>query len=93
VAGVAIVDGRVLLHQGAGDDFWTLPGGRPEVMETASDALGREMLEETALTVTVSRLLWTVENFFTYGGRQFHELLLCFEMTLPNSGHRGSDGP
>ena len=84
VAGVAIVDGRVLLHQAAGDDFWTLPGGRPEAMETASDALRREMLEEAALAVSVSRLLWIAENFFEYGGRRFHELLLCFEMAVPD---------
>jgi 8-oxo-dGTP pyrophosphatase MutT (NUDIX family) len=85
VAGVAIVDGHVLLHQAAGDDFWTLPGGRLEPMETASDALRREMLEEAALEVSVSRLLWIVENFFTYGGKNVHELLLCFELTVPNS--------
>jgi 8-oxo-dGTP pyrophosphatase MutT (NUDIX family) len=85
VAGVAIVDGQVLLHQAPGDDFWTLPGGRPEAMETASDALRREMFEEAALAVSVSRLLWIVENFFTYDGRKFHELLLCFEMTVPAS--------
>jgi ADP-ribose pyrophosphatase YjhB (NUDIX family) len=85
VAGVAIIDGHVPLHQAAGDDFWTLPGGRPEAMETARDALCREMLEETALTVSVSRLLWIVENFFTYGGKPFHELLFGFEMTVPDS--------
>jgi 8-oxo-dGTP pyrophosphatase MutT (NUDIX family) len=85
VAGVAIVDGHVLWHQAAGDDFWTLPGGRLEAMETASDALCREMLEETARAVSVSRLLWIVENFFTYGGKKVHELLLCFEMAVPDS--------
>ena len=85
VAGVAIVDGHVLLHQAAGDGFWTLPGGRLEAMETARDALCREMLEETALAVSVSRLLWIVENFFTWGDRKVHELLLCFEMAVPDS--------
>lgn len=97
VAVVAIVDGHVLLHQAAGDDFWTLPGGRPEAMESASDALCREMLEESALAVSVSRLLWIVENFFVYGGKQFHELLFCFEMTVPDSmdlqaEFRGTEG-
>ena len=54
-------------------------------MEPAADALRREMLEEAALAVSVSRLLWIVENFFTYGGEKVHELLLCFEMTVPAS--------
>ena len=29
VAGVALTANRVLLHRREGDDFWTLPGGRP----------------------------------------------------------------
>lgn len=85
VAGVAIVDGHVLLHQGAGDDYWTLPGGRLELMETAHAALRREMLEETGLAITVRNPLCFVENFFTYEGTPYHELLLCLEMRLPTT--------
>ena len=84
VAGVALAEDRVLLHQRAGDDFWTLPGGRPEPMEPAGDALRREMREELGVTVTVGRLLWLVENFFTFEGVRHHELLLCFEMACPS---------
>lgn len=84
VAGVAIAANRVLLHQRAGDDFWTLPGGRPEPMESAGDALRREMREELGMPVTVGRLLWLVENFFTFEGVRHHELLLCFEMACPS---------
>jgi ADP-ribose pyrophosphatase YjhB (NUDIX family) len=80
VAGVAMAADRVLLHQRDGDDFWTLPGGRPEPMESARDALRREMHEELGMAVTVGRLLWLVENFFTFEGVRHHELLLCFEM-------------
>lgn len=80
VAGVAMAAGRVLLHRREGDDFWTLPGGRPEPMEPAGDALRREMREELNAPVTVGRLLWLIENFFTFEGQRYHELLLCFEM-------------
>ena len=88
VAGVAMAAGRVLLHRREGDDFWTLPGGRPEPMEPAGDALRREMREELSVPVTVGRLLWLVENFFTFEGRRYHELLLCFEMTCGDLGQR-----
>ena len=81
VAGVALAAGRVLLHQREGDDFWTLPGGRPELMESAADALRREMREELNVSVTVGRLIWLVEGFFSFEGVRYHELLLCFEMT------------
>ena len=80
VAGVAMAAGRVLLHRREGDDFWTLPGGRPEPMEPAGDALRRQMREEQNAPVTVGRLLWLIENFFTFEGQRYHELLLCFEM-------------
>ena len=30
VAGVAIVDGNVLVHRGENEPFWSLPGGRGE---------------------------------------------------------------
>ena len=83
VAGVAIDDGRVLLHQFEGDDFWALPGGRAELLEPATETLRREMREELAIDVEVIRLLWVVENFFEYDGLRFHELGLYFLMQVP----------
>jgi ADP-ribose pyrophosphatase YjhB (NUDIX family) len=85
VAGVAVAQGCVLLHQMPGDAFWTLPGGRPEVMERATAALQREMLEETGLDVRVGRALCIAENFFTYKATPFHEILMCFEMSVPSA--------
>ena len=83
VAGVAIDDGRVLLHQFEGEDFWALPGGRGELLEPATETLRREMREELAIDVEVIRLLWVVENFFEYEGVRFHELGLYFLMQAP----------
>lgn len=85
VAGIAVAHGCVLLHQMSGDAFWTLPGGRPEVMETGAAALRREMREETGLEVRVGRLLCIAENFFTYRATAFHEIVMCFEMSTPSS--------
>jgi len=66
VAGVAVVDDRVLLHRSEHDDFWALPGGRLEVGETMTEALRREMREEVEVDVEVGRLLWVIENFFDH---------------------------
>jgi len=56
--------GRLLLikrgHEpGAG--LWSLPGGRIEPGETDQQAVAREVLEETGLTVQIGRLLGRVE--------------------------------
>lgn len=65
--GAVVTDrqGRLLMikrgHEpGAG--LWSIPGGRIEPGETDADALVREMLEETGLTVQVGRLLGRVRR-------------------------------
>ncbi|HNS01047.1 MAG TPA: NUDIX hydrolase [Anaerolineae bacterium] len=83
VVGVAIDQGRVLLHKAEDDDFWALPGGRAELLEPATATLHREMIEELHIEVDVGRLLWLVENFFQYRGLDFHELGLYFLMHVP----------
>jgi 8-oxo-dGTP diphosphatase len=62
--------GRLLMikrgHEpGAG--LWSIPGGRIEPGETDAEALAREMLEETNLTIEVGRLLGRVQRPFLGG--------------------------
>lgn len=83
IVGVAIHDGSVLLHRADHETFWTLPGGRAEHGETAEQTIKREMREELGISVDVVRLLWLVENFFEYGGLDYHELALYFLIRLP----------
>jgi 8-oxo-dGTP pyrophosphatase MutT (NUDIX family) len=84
IVGVALSEGRVLLHRSEHENFWSLPGGRAEMLEPARETLRREMREELGIQVEVERLLWVVENFFDYAGKSYHELALYFLMTLPN---------
>jgi ADP-ribose pyrophosphatase YjhB (NUDIX family) len=83
IVGVAVHKNAVLLHQGEGENFWTFPGGRAEFGESAEQTLKREMKEELDADVEVVRLLWFVENFFTYADRQYHEIALYFLMRFP----------
>jgi ADP-ribose pyrophosphatase YjhB (NUDIX family) len=84
VAGVAFRDDEVLLHKEQNDDFWTLPGGRVEMGESSADGFEREMREELAVDVEVTRLLWVVENFFEYDNRPYHEVAFYYLFALPN---------
>ncbi len=72
VAGL-IVDGesRLLLVRRArdpGKHQWGLPGGFVDQGETAEEALAREVLEETQLTLVQSELLATGPNRYTHTG-------------------------
>jgi ADP-ribose pyrophosphatase YjhB (NUDIX family) len=72
--GIVLRSHDILIHKWEHDDFWALPGGRVEFLETSEEALRREMREELGEEVTAVRLVWVVENFFRYRGKSCHEL-------------------
>lgn len=100
IAGIALDDNYALLHRSEGEAFWTFPGGRAEIGETASQTLIREMKEELNEDIEVIRLLWLVENFFDYAQKNYHELAFYFLMQFPkrspylvkNKSFRGMEG-
>ncbi len=93
IVGVAIHRERVLLQKAETDDFWTLPGGRAELLESAAETLRREMREELDAEVTVGRLIWVVENFFEYDAQAYHELAFYFSMSfVENASWLNADG-
>jgi 8-oxo-dGTP pyrophosphatase MutT (NUDIX family) len=82
VAGVAVLNGKVLLHKTPSDNFWSLPGGRAELFEFSKDTLQREMREETGMDAQAGEMLWVSENFFSYNGTKHHEIGFYFEMNI-----------
>lgn len=65
VGGIIFIDGKVLLikrNQQPGRGRWTIPGGAVHIGETVPEALQREVLEETGLSVEVKSLVEIVEK-------------------------------
>lgn len=93
VAGVAVIDGRVLVHRFENEAFYCLPGGRVEMGEPAEEALLREIREELGCETSIKRLLWVIDNHFVHRGRIHHELGLYFLIELPTGCPQASGEP
>lgn len=92
-AGVCIEDGHLLAQRFEWSETWVLPGGRIEFGEDSAAALTREMREELPIAgdVSIERLLWFTELFFTPAvDDSFHELAFYYLIALPH-GHALGD--
>lgn len=75
VAAVLRREGKLLLlNEPLVGTYWFLPGGRAEMHESTDTALARELEEELGGTHSIGKLLWVVENFFTYNNRPNHTI-------------------
>jgi len=74
--------GVLLVERGAppAQGLWSIPGGAVELGETLSQAVAREVWEETAVRVEVGPLVEVVERRLTDGqGRlEYHYVLLDY---------------
>jgi 8-oxo-dGTP pyrophosphatase MutT (NUDIX family) len=73
------INGLILLHKLADDDFYTLPGGRCKFGEESHRTIERELQEEINEKIIVGSLLWLVENFFKFNQNNYHELNLIYQ--------------
>lgn len=74
VRGIIIEEGRLVLTEWISKRWSFLIGGRIDFGESIMMALHREIMEETAATVTVEKLVYFSENVFTNPrGVEYHE--------------------
>ena len=95
VAGLVVKEGKILLahHEKAGEFYWVVPGGHVQFGETLSEALEREIREETSLALSCGNLIFA--NDYVSSDKRRHAVNLYFEMRgqipenapLYNEGH------
>lgn len=79
VRGIVLRDGKLLLARERDDKLWSLPGGWADVGDRPSEAIRRELQEETGLAVKVNRLLGVWDrNLHGHPPYPFHVYKMIF---------------
>lgn len=80
VRGAVFQNGKILLSREQDDDLWSLPGGWADVNDCPSEAVIREVREETGYAVTCRKLVAVLDRDRHYHGEShpFHIYKLMF---------------
>ncbi len=81
VAGVLVREGKLLVQREKDGQEYALPGGHVQIGEETADALSREFREEMGAVLHGLRLLWIEECFWSFGGKQAHQIALYYRIT------------
>lgn len=85
VNGIILHDGKILTLKMKNNISYCLPGGHVELCESSTDAILREMLEETKTNVSIEKELAIVENFYIDKNNfDTHELSFYYIVTPEN---------
>lgn len=88
VSAVIISDQKILaIRHNQGTPYYSLPGGRVMLGETAEQAVVREVQEELGIPSKILRPLWFDQAFFTKNveNLRYHELCVYFLMDVSNT--------
>ena len=80
VGAIIINSNKILMATNCGSKHYYTVGGRVKLGESAHDAVLREVREEIKLPLTIDRLAFIHENFFTWESTPCHEIALFFLM-------------
>lgn len=92
VLGIAKKDNKILVSKGydkiKDEEFYRSIGGGIEFLENSKQALKREFKEELNVDIDIGDFLGISENIFTYNGKNAHELILFYDVTINNLDYK-----
>lgn len=92
VLGLTTKDNKLLVSEGYDkikkQTFYRCLGGGIEFLEKSEDALKREFSEEINVNININNFLGVSENIFTYNGKNAHELVLYYDISIPNEYYK-----
>jgi len=94
VGGILVEENKVLLVKRKNPPckgFWSIPGGRQKLGETASEAIVREMLEETGLVVEPIGVFGVIELIPNSPGEEHYVIIEFILRRVSGLLRAGSD--
>ncbi|GHV12811.1 DNA mismatch repair protein MutT [Spirochaetia bacterium] len=85
VAGILIIDNKILLQKTTNEDSFAFPGGHVAFGETNAETLIREFKEEINFNINIGELKWVGEIFFPWGKKPCHQICLYYSVNLENN--------
>jgi 8-oxo-dGTP pyrophosphatase MutT (NUDIX family) len=82
VAGICVQNGKLLLQKPTNDTGFAFPGGHIAFGETNEETLKREFREEIGVDITVGKLKWMAEIFFSWGDKPCQQICLYYMVNI-----------
>lgn len=78
--GVIIHNNKILFHHTLKETYYALMGGRVHIGEDSRSAVIREFKEELGKDVEIIQDITTIENFFDFRGKKYHEISFVYQL-------------
>ncbi len=92
VLGMLKRNNKILVTEGydniKDETFYRSLGGGIEFLEYSKDALKREFKEEIKIDINVGEFLGISENIFTFNGKNAHELILFYDVSINDKDYK-----
>jgi ADP-ribose pyrophosphatase YjhB (NUDIX family) len=85
VAGILIIDNKILLQKPVNDNGFAFPGGHVAFGETNAETLIREFKEEINFDINIGELKWVGEIFFSWDKKPCHQICLYYSIKFENN--------
>lgn len=91
VAALIIHNNKVLTHRNINKDHYCIPGGRIEIGKSSEETVKREIQEELGKKIKIEKYITTIENFFEYEGKKYHEIYFLYKAEFKNEEDKKID--
>lgn len=78
--GIIIHNNKVLFHRNPNEKYYAIMGGRIHIGEDSKTAVLREFKEELGKDFEIIKGITTIENFFNFRNKKYHELSFLYQL-------------